>query len=108
MDSTEYLGSIRLSDFKFPAKIFNQSSDSAKKSKDYTQWFVAIINCGTALFATDAVTADFEGNVCFNTQVPFDNLTPDFEITVTVFAMTVKNSLRIYSHESKYHLNKVS
>ncbi|GJQ87888.1 hypothetical protein Trydic_g1157 [Trypoxylus dichotomus] len=107
-EEVDYPGFIRLSNLKFPAKSFGCHANDSTKKKDYTQWFVCIISCGTKVYATDTAIADFEGNVCFHTQVSFDNLKPDFEISVTIYAMKVKNNLRTYSHESKYHLNKRS
>lgn len=98
-------GSVRLSNFIFQSR---KNTTDSKRNKEYTEWYVCVVSCGTVLFATDAVTADFEGNVCFNSEISFDKLSPDFEITIAIYAMKVKNNLRNYSHESKYHLNKVS
>lgn len=44
----------------------------------------------------------------FNCDMEFIDLSSNFEIKVNVFVLRLRKNIRNYSHESKFHLNKVS
>lgn len=95
-------GLVKISDLNF------LTNRVIERSKQHTRWFVCVLGCNTKVFATEANVSDGVGNVIFPAQFIFDELTQDFEIEIRIFSMTVKNGLRNFSHESKFHLNKVS
>lgn len=108
-------GTITISNFNFHPEERNspkiKKSTSNKKNVEHSdllnQWFVCIINCNEFTYATEAKMATKDGFVRFEDEVfRFEDLGMDFELKVSLYAIKLKNSLRNYSHESKYHLNK--
>lgn len=106
VDELNNKGKVVISKLIFPPKE-KPLLEQFNKKAEFNQWFVCILSLGTKITATEAILPDQDGFVRFKgLNVTFDNLPPHFEIKVTLYSMKVKNNLRNYSHESKFHLNK--
>lgn len=97
------------STIKISNLIFNPQENTPTKTRSHknNQWFICIVNCNEFTYATEAKMADNDGFVRFDEEMfRFDDLDMDFGLIVSLYAIVIKNGLRSYSHESKYHLKK--
>ena len=100
--SGKKIGSVTLNDFEFPLK------DVAIFDQLFNYFYVVVCTYKNQVKATLAIERTKEGVVYFrNTEIKFVNLEADYEIKIEIFELRLRKNVRNYSHESKFHLNKV-
>ena len=101
-NSGKKIGSVTLNDFEFPLK------DVAIFDQLFNYFYVVVCTYKNQVKATLAIERKKEGVVYFrNTEIKFVNLEADYEIKIEIFELRLRKNVRNYSHESKFHLNKV-
>lgn len=63
----------------------------SKKSKKITTWYVCTVSCGTEIFGTAASQPKANGDVVFDEEFEIKTRSYNFEITITIYAMTLPN-----------------
>lgn len=101
---SQVIGSIVLSDITFPLKC----SIDKDYRRHHDQWFVCLITNGTTVISTRCILAKNINYVEFEEEITCSDLKSNFVITIEVYSLIQKRSSRNFSHESKFHLNKVS
>lgn len=86
-----------------------KDTDLLNQRSEFTEWFICIFSCEETVFASDAVRAN-KGKIVFGKEVVFDNLLSDFEISISIYSLNVKNQLSRFSstiQDSTFYLNQV-
>lgn len=104
--STTETGSLLISDVTLPLK--EDSTESIPAKRDHTKWYVCIFSFGLHVFATQPTMARMNESIRFPEEVLFSELPSDFSINIEVFCLQQRKTCRNFSHESKFHLNKVN
>lgn len=76
--------------------------------REHKYWYVCIFSYGPRVVATQPTLATPDGNVKFSEEIIFTELPSDFAINLEVYCLLQRRGSRNFSHESKYHINKVS
>lgn len=100
---TKNPGSIYFKKLQLPV-IINVDLDKQKK-KNNEIWFVCVVNMGSKVFGTHPQMPS-NNELVFLMDFQFEGLSPDVEIVVAVYQIKIRNKSKIYSHNSKFHINK--
>lgn len=95
-------GMIILNEFEFLLK------DVAVHDVLFNYFYICVCSYKEQVFVTYAKEKT-ENRVIFKKcEIKFIDMEPGYEVRVEVFVLRLRKNIRNYSHESKYHLNKVS
>lgn len=77
------------------------------KDTVFNYFYVCMCSYREQILSTHVVESTGD-RLCFiGGTIVFTDLEPDYEINVEIFALRLRKNVRTYSHESKFHLNKV-
>ncbi|KAJ8938511.1 hypothetical protein NQ318_005175 [Aromia moschata] len=96
--SSKCSGEVTLSNLTFYPK---EGRKDEKSHRDFTEYFLAVLTCGSVVLASEILTADGKGVVEVARKFSFANLAIDFEISVCVYAMRVGNKIHQQQEQKK-------
>lgn len=96
------LGRVTISNLSFPLQ------PDSSPSNEFCRWFLVIAGCSTTVLASEAVMVNEDGNIRLQKSFVFENLDSDFQITISIYSLHIRNSTKKkMSHESKFHIKEV-
>ncbi|XP_018327625.1 anillin-like [Agrilus planipennis] len=98
-------GYVCIKRLHFPLK-HNPGNGPVKDRKGFSYKYLCVITCGNKILSSDVVGQSRDGTVQFRGNFQLDNLADNFEIRVFLYSLIVKNNLKHYSEQSKYHIAK--
>lgn len=92
-------GSVFVKNIALPGKQSN-------KSKKNATWYVCIVSCGTEIFGTAATQPNANGDISFDEEFEIKTRSHNFEIAITLYAMTISNykKVSLIAYELTLHL----
>lgn len=95
-------GSVMINKIEFTLK------ENVVKDTVFNYFYICICSYNERIISTQAVERTNNIVKFSNCHIYFENLDPEYEIKVEVYALRLRKSIRNCSHESRYHLNKVN
>ncbi|KAJ8925579.1 hypothetical protein NQ315_009419 [Exocentrus adspersus] len=88
-------GQVHFNNFKFlPRDEYKNNTP-----RELVEYFVLVLTCGSTVLASDVVAAGKDGVVDIDKNFAFNKLPLDFEISVCIYAMRIRNK----SHNTHEH-----
>lgn len=77
------------------------------KDTVFNYFYICVCSYAAQIVSTQAIERNGNKIKFSNCQIHFSNLEPEYEINVDIYALRLRKNIRNYSHESRFHINKV-